>query len=256
MTESLNKNRIAQCFRQAIATYDRHATVQRQVGARLLSLVGQFSAIKYDKVLEIGCCTGLLTQMLCQRQRVQTLFLNDMVVEFEAPVMAKISAERMPQVQPCFGDIETLQLPERLSLVLSSATFQWLDDLPGFLHRLFQSLGEDGFLAFSIFVPGTLREFTELTGVGLDYRSSEEIAGLLERDFILERMVTEENQLILPTPRDVLYHLRATGVGGVRPYRWSSLGLRRFEKEYRARFEVDGAVPVTYVSACYIARKK
>lgn len=253
---TLNKEKIAHCFRQAMTTYDLHATVQRQVGARLLTLAGQVPVISYERVLEIGCCTGLLTQMLCRQQRVETLFLNDLVADFADLVMTRISGDRRPQLQPLFGDIEKLPFPDRLSLVISSATFQWLADLPGFLHRLAHALCEDGFLAFSIFGPGTLQEFTELTGVGLAYRSPEQIAGLLGRDFILEQMVTEQERLFLPTPRDVLHHLRATGVGGVRAYRWTGLGLRRFEQEYQARFATSEGVPVTYASTCYIARKK
>ncbi|MEK6202180.1 MAG: methyltransferase domain-containing protein [Desulfobulbaceae bacterium] len=252
---TLNKDKIAQCFRQAIASYDGQATVQRQVGSRLLTLAGQFPAISYERVLEIGCCTGVLTQMLCQQHQVETLLLNDLVPDFAASVMARIPEERMPHILPFFGDIETLPLPDRLSLVLSSATFQWLADLPGFFHRLAQALREDGFLAFSIFGPGTLTEFTELTGIGLDYRSPEEIAGLLERDFIVEQMTTDQAQLFLSTPKDVLHHLRATGVGGLREYRWTRSTLRRFEHEYQTRFGTPGGVPVTYASTCFIARK-
>jgi malonyl-ACP O-methyltransferase BioC len=239
-----------------MASYDLHATVQRQVSGQLLTLAGQIPAISYERVLEIGCCTGMLTEMLCRQHRVETLFLNDLVPDFAAPVMARIPGDRMPHLQPFFGDIETLPLPDRLTLTISSATFQWLADLPGFLHRLAQAMGERGFLAFSVFGPGTLAEFTELTGVGLDYRTPEQIACLLERDFILEQMATDQNQLLLTTPRDVLHHLRATGVGGVRAYRWTRAGLRRFEQEYHARFGTPDGVPVTYASTCFIARKK
>jgi len=256
MAMIVNKNKIAHCFRQAIATYDGQAAVQRQVSSRLLTLAAKIPAISYERVLEIGCCTGLLTQMLCQQQRVEALFLNDLVTDFIDPVMARIPADRMPGLLPLFGDIETLSLPDRLSLAISSATFQWLADLPGVVHRLAQALREDGFLVFSIFGPATLKEFTELTGVGLDYRTPDQIAGLLEKDFIVEQMVNEQDQLLLPTPRDVLHHLRATGVGGVRTYRWTSSGLRRFEQEYQARFGTPGGVPVTYASTCFIARKK
>ncbi len=253
---TLDKERVARCFRQAMATYDLHATVQRRVGARLLELAGQVPAISYERVLEIGCCTGLLTRMLCRQQRVGTLYVNDLVADFGESVRAGIPQERMPKLLPWFGDIEELSLPERLSLVISSATFQWLDDLPGFLHRLAPALDRDGFLAFSIFGPGTLAEFTELTGVGLSYRTPEQIASLVEKDFVLEQMETEQNRLWLPAPRDVLHHLRATGVGGVRDYRWTRPGLRSFERDYLTRFGTADGVPVSYVSIYCIARRK
>lgn len=255
-SQPLIKERVAHCFRQAMATYDLHATVQRQLGERLLDLAGRFTDINCQRVLEIGCCTGMLTEMFCRRYPVGTLFLNDLVSDFEPVVLEKIPKNRRPAIRPFFGDIEALPLPRDLDLILSSATFQWLSDLPAFLPRLASALNDNGFLVFSIFGPGTMAEFTELTGVGLPYRDPEEIAGLLARHFILEHTVTMQDQLILPTPRAVLHHLRDTGVGGVRAYRWTSSSLKHFEQEYQTRFGADKGVAVSYLSTSFVARKK
>lgn len=256
MTQPLSKERIAHCFRQAITTYDLHATVQRRIGARLLDLAGQFSDIRCQRVLEIGCCTGTLTELLYRRYRMGTLFLNDLVSDFAPVVMARLPPDKAPDIRPLFGDVEALPLPHDLDLIVSSATFQWLADLPAFLPRLADALNDKGFLIFSIFGPGTLTEFTELTGVGLTYRSPEQIAGLLARHFNLEQTVTTQDQLFLPTPRAVLHHLRDTGVGGVRRYRWTSSTLKRFEQEYLTRFDSPQGVPVSYTSTYFIARRK
>jgi malonyl-ACP O-methyltransferase BioC len=256
MTQPLSKERIAHCFRQAIATYDLHATVQRRIGERLLDLAGQFPDIRCERVLEIGCCTGTLTELLCRRYPVGALFLNDLVSDFAQVVMARIPPDKALDIRPLFGDVEALSLPHDLDLILSSATFQWLADLPAFLPRLANALNDRGFLIFSIFGPGTLTEFTELTGVGLNYRSPEQIAGLLARHFNLEQTVTIRDQLFLPTPLAVLHHLRDTGVGGVRQYRWTSSTLKRFEQEYLIRFGTPQGVPVSYTSTYFIARRK
>ncbi len=252
----IDKGRIAHCFRQSMSTYNKEATVQRQVGSRLLALAGEFPAISYERVLEIGCCTGMLTQMLCAQKPVGALFLNDLVAEFFPSVMAGVPVERRPALYPCFGDIETLSLPQDLSLVVSSSTFQWLADLPQFFHSLSRSLQAGGFLVFSLFGPGTLAEFRELTGVGLKYRGSEEIGKLLARDFIVERALEERIPLLLPNSRALLHHLRATGVGGVREYRWTKKNLKRFEQEYQARFGTDGGVIASFVALFFVARKK
>ena len=170
--------------------------------------------------------------------------------------MTRIPPDKAPEIHPLFGDIEALSLPRDLDLILSSATFQWLADLPGFLPRLASALNDKGFLVFSIFGPGTLAEFTELTGVGLHYRDPEQIAGLLARHLILEHTVTMRDQLILPTPRAVLHHLRDTGVGGVRQHHWTKSTLKRFEQEYLTRFGAPEGVPVSYTSTYFIARRK
>jgi len=254
--QPLSKERIAHCFRQATHTYDLAATVQQQIGERLLNLAGQFTDIRYDRVLEIGCCTGMLTETLCRRHPVDTLFLNDLVSDFAPVVMARIPPDKAPAIRPLFGDIEALPLPRDLDLIVSSATFQWLFDLAAFLPRLALALNDRGFLVFSIFGPGTLAEFTELTGVGLNYLHPEQIGELLARHFILEHQATMVDQLFLPSPRHVLHHLRDTGVGGVRGYRWTSSTLKRFEREYITRFGASKGVPVSYASTSYIAHKK
>ncbi len=251
-----DKERIARCFRQALATYNDHAIVQRQVGRRLLTLTDEFSDIRYERALEIGCGTGLLTHELCRQKAVATLFLNDLVADFLPLVVMGLPERQGPVLCPCFGDIETIPLPSDLNLIISSSSFQWLADLPRFFQTLSRSLQAGGFLVFSLFGPGTLAEFRELTGVGLDYRRAEELAAILARDFIVERVVEERIPLLLPNPRALLHHLRATGVGGAREYRWSKKGLQRFEQEYQARFGADGGVVASFVALFFVVRKR
>ena len=59
-------------------------------------------------------------------------------------------------------------------------------------------------LAFSIFGPGTLTEFREVTGIGLSYHSLEELKGMLAKNFtvIVEDRLHE--RIVLKNPREVL----------------------------------------------------
>ena len=262
MVIDLNKEKISRCFLRSLKTYDSHATVQRLVNARLLGLLDFLPAVRYERVLEIGCCTGGLTAMLCKNHACGTHYLNDLVDEFYQAVRKRVPIEYGQRLRPLFGDIEQLALPDNLDLIISSSTFQWLADLPLFLPKLATALkknpedSEDSFLAFSIFGPGTLFEFKELTGVGLHYRPMEEIVLLLEKNFIIEIVKSEKEKIYFPTTKDILRHFQATGVGGVSEYRWSSARLKDFERGYVENFSTDEGLPLTYVSYYFVARKK
>ncbi len=255
MKNTPDKTKIARSFFKGRQTYDQHARVQQKVGRKLVDMLDTYPMLRYDRVLEIGCCTGAMTEMLLAGRRIGTLYLNDLVSEFHDLVLERLGG-RAAGIVPLFGDIEDLDLPTDLDLVLSSSTFQWLVDLPGSLTRITASLKRGGCLAFSLFGPGTLTEFRQLTGVGLGYAALGNIMDLLAKDFVLQFVDSETYRLYFTSPREVLRHLRATGVGGVGEFRWTSRKLRQFEEAYIRRFGTPSGVPVTYVTSYVIGSKK
>jgi malonyl-CoA O-methyltransferase len=255
MVFRLDKKRIAQCFRRSLLTYDDAAIVQNKLAKRLLLSLSYLPETAFQRVLEIGCCTGGLSELLCEEKPVQILFLNDLVSDFEEVALNRLRKHTSTQFISCFGDIESAQFPSNLSLILSGATFQWLDNLPSFIERLGCTLESGAFLAFSMFGPGTLKEFSRLTSVELRYHSDDAILSLLEKDFIVESYDNYEDKLFFPSVREILSHIRATGVGGVSEYQWNRETLKRFEKRYSTEFTNEKGFPVSYASSCYVARK-
>lgn len=256
MKMSVNKENIARSFLKGKKTYDQHAKVQQKVGRKLVDMLDDYPKLRYDRVLEIGCCTGAMTEMFLAGRKVGKLYLNDLVTEFYDPVRERLAELSDGVIEPLFGDIEHLDLPDDLDLILSSSTFQWLTDLPGSFAKIAASLKKDGYLAFSLFGPGTLTEFRQLTGVGLSYKAIGNVLDILAKDFILQFVDTEKHRLYFTTPRQVLRHLQATGVGGVGGFRWTGRRLREFEEAYIRLFGTPAGVPVTYVTSYIIASKK
>ncbi len=252
----LDKGKIARSFLRGKETYDQHAKVQRKVGRRLIDMLGDYPAMHFDRVLEIGCCTGAMTEMFLTNHTAGRLYLNDLVPEFYETVRERFAGQASTAIEPLFGDIEQLDLPSDLDLVLSSSTFQWLADLPGFFVKIANALKPDGYLAFTLFGPGTLSEFRQLTGVGLTYAALGDFLDLLEKSFVLEFVETEKHRLFFTSPREVLRHLQATGVGGAGQFRWTSKKLRAFEEEYIGRFGTAAGIPVTYVTSYVIASRR
>ncbi len=60
-------------------SYDEAAIVQNALAGRLVRALEELPDTAFRRVLEIGCCTGVLTEMLCRERQVRTLFLNDLV---------------------------------------------------------------------------------------------------------------------------------------------------------------------------------
>lgn len=252
----LDKNRIALSFLRGRDSYDRHAGVQQEIGLRLLNMLETLPQEKYHNVLEIGCCTGGLTEQLLARVAVDRLYLNDLVPDFYDKVRARLRNSCRCEIVPCFGDIESIPLPEPLDLVISSSTFQWLSDLPALLQKIAATLQPSGVLAFSMFGPGTLGEFSELTDIGLEYQRLDSLRAQLQADFNIQILQSFEDRLIFKTPRDLLRNLQATGVCGVGGHSWTPQRLRNFEEQYVERFGDAFGVPLTYVSFCVVAAKK
>ncbi len=256
MVFALNKDKIARCFLRSLTTYDQAAKVQNKLAACLLQQLTDLPDHAFASVLEIGCCTGTLTEKLCAKKPVKKLYCNDLVPEFEDLLRTKLSCYSSMQFLPCFGDIEEQDLPSELSLVISGATFQWLSDLPSFLKRLGRELPQGAHLAFSLFGPGTLLEFSSLTGVELAYMSDNTLKNILHTDFELLHHAEYQDTLYFQTVKEILGHIRDTGVGGVSEYKWSKRSLQEFETAYINKFASEKGLPLSYSSSCFVARRR
>lgn len=251
---SSRQQRIIEHFRRSIHSYDDGAKVQKLVGDTLIAKMAALGDIRYDRVLEIGCCTGSMTETLCRMKSVRELWVNDLVSECCYQTAERVGAVA-GDIRLLAGDIERLAIPDGLDLIISSSTFQWLKDLPLAFNKFATSLHDNGFLAFTMFGPGTMRQVRELIGVGLEYTSEGDLAEMLKRNFSLVEIETSCCTLYFQNAREVLRHIQATGVGGAGAYHWTPGKLRVFERDYRLQFGTEKGVPLDYVSTCVIARK-
>lgn len=254
--EKVDKKKVADSFLKGSKTYDEHARVQKNVSKLLIDKLKKYDEISYGRVLEIGCCTGNLTELLVNSFPVGNLYLNDIVEEFYMAVIERIKNTPSMTIHPCFGDIEKIDIPQNLGVVVSSGTFQWLQNIRSVFKKIASSLNREGWFGFSIFGPGTFREMREITGVGLEYLPVGTILDMLECDFHIEEEQTVKDQLFFTRPYDVLRHVQSTGVSGIKKHRWTKQSLYQFEKDYLDKFGSASGVPVTYMSSYIIASKK
>lgn len=257
-----DKELIRSRFDRAMETYQANAGVQDMMAERLMDMVAlegrrqsgnlsqNIDKRIYGQVLEVGCGTGLLTRRIVGRFRPEMLWLNDLCPSAERYI------PESPEVSVSFfaGDAETVDFPEGLDLIMSSATVQWFDDLPAFFSKCADALKPGGLIAFSTFGSRNLMEIAGTTGAGLEYYDMTGLMELLDERF--EVLAPDEDiiRLEFSTPMDVLRHLRETGVTGISREKWTRGRMMDFVHRYEEMYGDGKCVPLTYNPIWIVAR--
>ncbi|OBX11202.1 hypothetical protein QV09_03505 [Gallibacterium salpingitidis] len=248
----INKQQIKNCFAAAQASYPQYAIAQQQINQRLITLLAKSGVKHFDRVFEIGCGTGDLTDRLLNYATIEHFYLNDL---YQSEVITQL-LQQQPQIMFIAGDIEQLSLSEKFDLIASASTVQWLEDKPQFLQRCAAQLKADGTLLFNSFASDNLSEIRELTGIGLVYPQVEQWQQWLKASFTIQHLSVETIQLSFPSPLAVLQHLRNTGVTAIQKQFWTKQKLQRFIAEYQDRFSnKNGQVSLTYRPLYVVATK-
>ena len=238
----INKEEVEQRFRRSRVSYNDNARVQKMVVDRMVPMILSSVERVPEKILEIGCGTGLLTSQLQRTFPSDGLYLNDLVEEL------------------CYHAAtvnQKLFLPLSFDLIASASTFQWFTTPEETFKKLSKRLEQRGVLVFSTFGKFNLREIRLTTGGGLDYRNKEELEKMLKPYFEIELIEEEFHMLEFDTPLAVLQHLKKTGVNvSGDPTIWTKGRVDAFIKDYNARFAIDGKVALTYHPLYFVCRRK
>jgi malonyl-CoA O-methyltransferase len=270
----INRDRVGRAFHQHAGEYDRHATVQKRVVDRLMSLAqSHLSGVPAD-VLDIGCGTGQLLSSLGRRYPHSRLYGLDLAYN-----MIRCSAERLGQGATLVnGDAE--QLPFRgnaFDLVVSSSTLQWIEDLDRFFQQCHRVVRPGGFVCLAFFGGRTMWELQECYRAAVEQRDCSPegyldrlhrftkistVREVLGRSAFNSVLLTSEIEMdYFPGVPDLLRSIKRIGAGSsAQAVRRGGLGWRRVLNEtsrlYRERYETDGMVPVTYEVFYVIAHRR
>jgi len=253
--QKINKDLLQKRFRCASKTYNSHATVQKQMASCLVKMASKYIPNEQESMTELGCGTGLLSQQILDNFTTKKYTANDLVAEVEENIV-----DIATQTQTLFfnfiqGDAENISIPWQQNVIWSGATIQWIQDLDSFFLRLSSALNQQGFVAISSFDIDNFSEIKTLTGKGINYKSMEEVLQFASLYFQVLDYKAWHQQLWFNTPRDVLKHMRFTGVNAISKTRWSKSNLENFINSYEM-FKQDEGYPLTYNPFVFILQKK
>ena len=220
----MNKELIKKRFGRKLKEYNENARIQKRMAEKLIKMLS--SNYECSEVLEIGCGTGLLTELAVNNISFQKYTAIDIVPECEEYIKS-VNAD----IEFISGDIEAYIVSEKkYDLIISNASLQWINNLPDFINRLTEKLNDGGILLFSSFGMENFREIFYVTGKSLSYLSKKEYEKHLEK---FNPIIDEEVWVMaFKTPKEILKHIQNTGVNALSSEVWTKNDLINFENEY------------------------
>ena len=254
---------IAARFSAAAATYHASATVQCSVAERLGAMLAREQDA--ERILEIGCGTGLLTAQLCRifpRSRIDALDMSaGMVLQCRARLAGSAG------VSWHVADLKKFRTGALYPLIASSSTLHWMEPMDEVMQKLSGLLAAQGRLVFAIMVRGTLGELADarrriaphkLPGRRLPTMPAVQTA-LAQASLQVEEEHEETLRQAYASAGDMLRRLHEQGLtGGALSSSNPPLNrtdLRRLVQDYEAHYPADDGVYASYRVAYFRARK-
>ena len=239
----INPKTVKKQFEKNMEKYSQNAVVQARLAEKLIDILSNYQTA-FDKILELGSGTGLLTKILTQKLQYEKYYANDLT-EKSQNYLDKI----LPQYSFIEGNAQKINPNCRVDLIVSNAMFQWLKKIDE--NHFANMLNKEGMLAFSTFSPENFNEIREITGLSLHYKTTDEIKSELNSRFDVIHIEEYKDILHFANPLELLAHMKNTGVNSLSSKHWTFNEVKSFCERYQKKYT---NIRLTYAPIICIAK--
>lgn len=236
-------------FEKSLETYDENAIIQNEMALKLIELIKNYSS-DFNRIFEFGVGSGNLTQLISNNLTFEKIYLNDIVKKSE--FWAKKYVDELEFIQ---GDIEQIDIPKALDLIISNATIQWIKDFDDLIEKISKSLNKEGIFAFTTFGENNFSEIQKVLGVSLKYFPLKILQEKLAKHFDILHVEENKIELEFENLNEVLKHIKNTGVNCLTVKNFYKSSLINYNLEYTKLFSTQSGVKLTYNPIYIIAKK-
>ncbi len=180
---TLSPNQIvARAFAAHAGDYERHASLQAEIAARLAVLL---PPLNQPDILEIGCGTGFLTRHLLDQYSHGDFLITDLANEMVDQCRARYQSTNGRAIRFAVMDGEVPECEAGFDLIAMSMTLQWFSDPVGGIDRLKALLKPGGQLLYATLAPNNCPEWRsaqDLCGLRNGMIPMPEMPGVVERE--------------------------------------------------------------------------
>lgn len=241
----INPKLIKNQFEKSLNKYNENAAVQKLMAEKLVTETAKIKR-EFDNILELGSGAGMLTNEASKTFKFKKYFANDLVEKSQNYVKNIISDATF-----YCGNAQKIKPSVKMDLIISNAMFQWFKTI--YADNYKNLLNTDGILAFSSFSPKNFKEIRELTGLSLDYKTSDELKQIFEKNFEILHIEEFIHTLKFSTPLELLAHMKNTGVNSLTTQHWTFKEVKDFCDNYSQKFP---EITLTYAPIIFICQKK
>lgn len=240
-----------------IKNYESYAVVQRTINKKLIELLKINAPKHFNKVLEIGCGTGLFTAEFLADFSAEHLVLNDLYEECQPYLVEKLQRNfTLMKSEFVFGDCLNTPLGDGYDLLVAASVVEHLPCTQTFVQCAKAKLKRGGYLLFNSVNPQHFREIRALVGEGVCYPSLLDWINQLETDFEIISIQQDGLCFLFESPEEVITHLDCTSISPLKTAQWAEDFYREFIRQYKLQFSQEGCVSLTYQPFYILARKR